>query len=78
MVPYVLQHMNVSVLTDQQRLTYISSLRTQDTAQKTFQERYIIGTDGERERERERVRELHAVSAMMMMTYIYRYIYRIN
>ena len=35
----------------------ISSVQTQDTAQRTCQERWMIRKDGERERERERERE---------------------
>ena len=35
-----------------------------DVVWKTYRERRIIGTDGEREREREREKEIHAVCAI--------------
>ena len=41
--------MDAPVLTDQYGLTYISSVRTQDATYKTYQERWMIGTDSERE-----------------------------
>ena len=43
--------MDVPVLTDQQELTYKSSVRKHDVVRKTSRERWMIVTDGERERE---------------------------
>ena len=51
MVLYEPQHMNISVLADQQELIYV---RTKDIVWKTGREWCSKGTDGERERERER------------------------
>ena len=45
--------MDAPVLDDQQDLINIYSERTQDVIRKTFRERWMIGTDGEREKERE-------------------------
>ena len=45
---YRLLHMDIPVLIDQQRFIYISSVRRVDAVQKTNQERWMIGTDGER------------------------------
>ena len=41
-------YMDVPGLTDLQELIYISSVRTQGVVWKTYQERWIIGTDEER------------------------------
>ena len=46
---YVPLHMDVPVLADQQEPIYISSVQTQDVVWKTYQERWMIGTDGKRE-----------------------------
>ena len=41
--------MDTQVLADQQRLTYISSMLTRDTVQRTSQERWTIGKGGKSE-----------------------------
>ena len=46
-------HMDMPALANHQELIYISSVWTQDVVWKTCQERWVIGTDGEREREKE-------------------------
>ena len=44
-----LQHMDTKALTDQQKLTCISSVRTLDAVKRTYQERWTIGMDSETE-----------------------------
>ena len=44
--------MDASVLADQQGLTYISSVWTQDVVWRTFQDHWMIGLDGKRESEK--------------------------
>ena len=63
--------MDMPDLANQQERTYISFVRTQDVVWQTYQERWMIGMNGERER----VKKIHASNLMMMMTYIYMYIY---
>ena len=42
----------MSVLTDQEELIYISSVRTQDAVWKTCRDQWMIGTDEKRESEK--------------------------
>ena len=63
-------HMGGPVLTDRQELIYNNSAWTQDAVLKTCQERWIIGTNGERHR----VWEI-CVSSVTWYIYIYTYIY---
>ena len=44
-----LLHMDISVLANQQRLTFISSVRTLDTVNSTYEEIWPIEMDSERE-----------------------------
>ena len=48
--------MDEPVFADWQELIYISYVRTQDAVSKTYQERLLTGTGGERQRQKERER----------------------
>ena len=47
MFSYELLHMDTLVLTNQQELTFISSVRTLDAIKMTYLERSLMGTNGE-------------------------------
>ena len=59
--------MDIPVLADQQKLTFIGSLMTLIVVKRTYHARWRIGMDGERDRDRDKEKEkeraegIHAV-----------------